>query len=420
MLPALIGAGASILGGVIGGNASKKAAKEAAAAQDRATQSNERIANRQFELAQQYIGPYAQAGVPALNALQSRVIGGSQPSGNALAPNKQGNAGGYFPEGQGAQSMAAPDWNAYINAPENRDILDHYNQLSPQDKARFPTPADFAREHWQGIGSTEGRAVTPFAEQAPIEMTQDASGVYGLPQDFDNAFGPRPTQEAFSFGQPQPTEADYFGPGKFQADPGYQWRLDQTLQGVTGNKFAQGLGHSGSRLTALQDRAGNLADQTYGDWWSRQNSLYGTALNQYNTNRNFASGRYDIDAARSDARYDTDRGFFNQDRGFLTDRFDRQTGDIFGLANIGQQGAAAVTGAGQNMSNALMQGNQNQADARGNAAIASANSTNSLIGNALTAYGMFGGGFGGGGGYSWPTSGAIKNVGGGGKAGGYF
>lgn len=411
MIQALL-AGASILGGVMGANASKKAAKEAAAAQDRATQMNAQLAREQMALAQQYNGPYAQSGVPALNALQSRVLPGAAPSGgNPLAPSKQGNAGGYF--GEIAPIPSAPDYGAYIRAPENADILNHYNSLGPQDKARFPTPESFAQAHWEGIGSTEGRAVSPFSGQqqaAPQPAPQDPSAVYGLSDQFSESYQPRPTSETFAFGGNQPTEQQYFAASKFKADPGYQYQVDQMARGLAANKFAGGLGLSGSRLTALQDRAGNLADQQYGDWWNRQNSLYQTALSQYNTNRAFARSSYDIDAARGDARYDTDRNFYNQDRGFAAGRFDRQTGDIFGLAGIGQQGAAAVTGAGQNMSNALMQGNQNSADAKGNAAIASANSTNALIGNALTAYGMFGGGFGGGG---YPNAGApIQNWGG--------
>ena len=424
--------GASVLGGIMGGNATKKAAKQTAAAQDRATQMNAQLAREQMALAERYNAPYAQAGVGALNALQSRVLPGAAPQGNALAPSKQGNAGGYYPEGQvnrqglsevfqaqgdsfGQGGQGGPDFNAYINAPENRDILDHYNQLAPQDKARFPTAADFGRAHWEGIGSTENRAVTPMAapqQQAP--MAEPQSGVYGVPEGFEDSYRSRPEGQDFRFDQARPNPNAYFGWENFKADPGYQWRVDEASKGVTANKFAQGLGLSGSRAVALQDRAANLADQTANNWWQQQNTRYQTELGQYNNDRGFARSGYDIDQARGDARYDTDRNFYNNDRNFLSGRFDRQTGDIFGLAGIGQSGAAALTGAGQNMSNSLMQGNQNSADARGNAAIAGANSTNAMIGNALTAFGMFGGGggYGGGyGGYTMPKTGGSKTWG---------
>jgi len=59
-------------------------------------------------------------------------------------------------------------------------------------------------------------------------------------------------------------------PGSFQADPGYQFSVNQALQGV-GRANSKMLG-SGNIMTALADRAGGMASQAYD---TRVNQLSG-------------------------------------------------------------------------------------------------------------------------------------------------
>ena len=54
--------------------------------------------------------------------------------------------------------------------------------------------------------------------------------------------------------------------GAFQAGPGYQWNVDQALDQTSRAGAASGMLMGGNTLTALQDRAGNLANQEYGNW----------------------------------------------------------------------------------------------------------------------------------------------------------
>jgi hypothetical protein len=54
--------------------------------------------------------------------------------------------------------------------------------------------------------------------------------------------------------------------GAFQAGPGYQWNVDQALDQTARAGAASGMLMSGNTLTGLQDRAGNLANQEYGNW----------------------------------------------------------------------------------------------------------------------------------------------------------
>ncbi|ANW00686.1 hypothetical protein [Bradyrhizobium icense] len=55
----------------------------------------------------------------------------------------------------------------------------------------------------------------------------------------------------------------------FQASPGYDWMVDQSLEGIARKANALGVSAGGNTLAALSDRAGNLANQEYGSWLDR-------------------------------------------------------------------------------------------------------------------------------------------------------
>lgn len=59
----------------------------------------------------------------------------------------------------------------------------------------------------------------------------------------------------------------------FQAGPGYQYAVDQSLDGVNRHAAATGMLASGNTLAALSDRAGQMANQEYGNWQSRLGGL---------------------------------------------------------------------------------------------------------------------------------------------------
>ena len=62
--------------------------------------------------------------------------------------------------------------------------------------------------------------------------------------------------------------------GAFQAGPGYQYAVDQSLDGVARKAAALGMGGpQGNTLAALSDRAGNMANQEYGNWQTRLGGL---------------------------------------------------------------------------------------------------------------------------------------------------
>ncbi len=65
---------------------------------------------------------------------------------------------------------------------------------------------------------------------------------------------------------------------QFRSDPGYQFNVDQQIQGVDRSAAARGLLTSGATIKAIQDRASNLADQSYGNYFSRLQGLAGTGI----------------------------------------------------------------------------------------------------------------------------------------------
>lgn len=135
---------------------------------------------------------------------------------------------------------------------------------------------------------------------------------------------------------------------KFKADPAYEFRLSESLRGVENSAAARGVLGSGGTLAGIAERAGNLADQTYGDWWNRERAVQGDTFNR------LAS----IAGVGQTATTDT-----------------------------GRFGAAAASNAGE----AITQG----ANARASGYIGQANAMGGTLSNLIGIYGMTGG-FGGG------------------------
>ncbi len=61
--------------------------------------------------------------------------------------------------------------------------------------------------------------------------------------------------------------------GAFQAGPGYQYAVNQSLDQTRRAADRDGSLNSGNTLTALSDRAGNMANQEYGNWQSKLGGL---------------------------------------------------------------------------------------------------------------------------------------------------
>lgn len=62
----------------------------------------------------------------------------------------------------------------------------------------------------------------------------------------------------------------------FRTDPGYNFIRDESIRGIDRSAAARGLLTSGATIKAIQDRASNLADQSYGNWFNRLGVISGT------------------------------------------------------------------------------------------------------------------------------------------------
>lgn len=59
----------------------------------------------------------------------------------------------------------------------------------------------------------------------------------------------------------------------FRASPGYQWQVDQATDAVARKASSLGALGSGNTMTAITDRASNLADQEYDDYLGRLDNI---------------------------------------------------------------------------------------------------------------------------------------------------
>jgi len=324
MLPALLAAGSSIVGGLISGNAASKAAKAQVQAQQIADRRYREAAQRAEELQQ----PYLQAGYGGLNALTARL---GLPTQGVSSAIDRAAAGGIN-----------TDWAAYGRA--NPDLAAEASRVVASGE--FPDEASYYRWHYQNLGQGEGRAAPPTVEgyqsptaagandmvdsgayASPNALTVNSPGVYGHTQD--------PTYQ-------DPGEFS-FSIEDFKNNPAYQFALEQGTGQVLASAAATGALQSGAALKALQDRGQK------------------TAYNFYNQERDFARQSYDTDRKFN-------RDIYENDRNYLTTRFDRGTDDLFRLSDRGQNAAGVVTNTAIGAANQGAQAARGIADAKaGNA-----------------------------------------------------
>jgi hypothetical protein len=122
----------------------------------------------------------------------------------------------------------------------------------------------------------------------------------------------------------------------FQADPGYQWRMQQGTNAINSNAAAMGNQLSGATLKALAKYGQGLASQEYSN-----------AFDRFNQNRNFAQGQY---------QFGTQMGMNNALNQYnaANQQANQRYGRFSDLAGYGQNSASNMgnlaTGYGQNMS----------------------------------------------------------------------
>lgn len=301
-----------------------------------------------------------------------------------------GGATGQTGPALGSGAQGAPDWKAYLAA--NPDVAQWaQNHGDPNIPLDQQSPEQRAAYHWAHEQQVYGSAPRPLtylpAANDPGQAPQGpATNPDGSPTDLLGASRPTP-EAAPTFTRPDqgtaPDASQFFS--NFTADPGYQFALDQGLRAENAKYGARGLLKSGSAMQGINDYAQGMANQQYGNWYSRQNDLYKTALNLFTTNRANANQNFENDRGYGTNLFLNQRDFtnnnFTNDRAYQTGRYDTATGNLFDLANMGQRAAGAVGGANQSYANDASNIFGAQANAQANAAQQRASANAGMFGS---------------------------------------
>lgn len=298
----------------------------------------------------------------------------STTSGASASPSDAGTgapaAGPTYNVPQG-NSLTQPDWNAYGAA--NPDIAANgwLTEHPPSSVGDLNgdgqlTNADSYAAHYAGNGAQEGRALPTTA--APGTDLMSAS---------------RPTAiTAPTFGA-APNSTDYFA--NFQQSPGYAFQRDEALRGANASYAGRGLLKSDSAVKGIMDRASNLANTDYNNWFSQQMQKLNSDRSQYNTDK---TTNYDI-YNNAQTRQDNN---FNTDRGYQTGQFNTGTDNLFKATTVGLTAAGATGSAATTYANNAQNIFGNTANAQGDAANSTAAANAGLAGSvAGTATNIFNG-----------------------------
>lgn len=363
-----------------------------------------------------------------------------------------------------APSAGQPDYSAYLSA--NPDVAAEYQSLIARADPNSPWfrehgldrgPEGFAEWHYQNNGQNEGRAL-PTASAQPQPTAQPslpaptmtggappgyadptAPGGYGVGPRPD--IGPRPAAY-----QSTVAPGGYTAPARmtdsaaptldlslesFRASPDYAFRKAEQDRALDATASRMGGRMSGSRIKAALERSGNLADGEWTDWRDHRTGVWRTDLGQYNTDLARKDARFGDDRAfgygmtrdqRRDWEYDDGQGYgrsrdaygdwtadrarsdglYDDDRRFVTGRYDQRNAELMRLAGFGTNANSANNSAAQSFASNAGGAMTAGARARGDAAIQSgnawANAGNNVANMSTYLAGRYmTGGYGGGG-----------------------
>jgi len=216
------------------------------------------------------------------------------------------------------------------------------------------------------MSPVSGQATPPSYSYNPYNTGQQVS--YQSPNGQQQAYGPGSLnmQQA----NPQSGMQNYLNTTgyqllgdpsyqRYQQSPGYQYAVDEAMGQVQRNAASRGLLESGRVMRDMTDRAQGMALQDYGNWWNRQNQLYGDYQNRL---AGLAGG-----SVGSEQAYN-----LGQTMGAGTMQTGNNLASLFG--NQGTSGFGGMVNTGAAQANNLMNSGNTQAQ------INSANSATQLAG----------------------------------------
>jgi len=200
--------------------------------------------------------------------------------------------------GPGQQWASAEDWVAQTQLP---------NALAAGEQRTYPTLAEAPAAAAEAPGST------PMNTPAPTFTRPDQGGAPGSEPFF----------------------------GNYEESEDYKFLRDKALKAVNNQFGARGVLRSGGAARELMREASGLASQDKNQWFNRQNTLYQSALQQFNLDRGNTNDNFNTDAARGLATW-------ADARDYGTNQANTATNNLFRLAGVGQSALGQVTAAGSN------------------------------------------------------------------------
>lgn len=183
-------------------------------------------------------------------------------------------------------------------------------------------------------GGTMGSGITPYNPLANYNPE-----TYNAPAPFT----PPAYEGATPFARPEYEAAQPFTAltiDEMNADPGYQFRMQQGQQALERSGAAKGVTNTGGNLRDILDYGQQAGSQEYG-------AAYGRKLNDYTTNEQNRFNTYQ-------ANYANAMGAYNQNETNRAGAFDRNVGNAASAYNTNAENAYrqyTTNTAGQNMAN---------------------------------------------------------------------
>lgn len=283
------GAVASVGGSLISSSASQSAADTQAQSAQQASQAQLQAAEQSIaaqqqgqEAAQANTQPWINAGSAALGQLGNLLGIQIAPSGQYSAPATSATSGGMASGVGSSNTPSLVDTSGGIPAPNQQLYQSNpaykwaWDQVSQMNQNRF------------GVGYQRNSDPANIAKEIQVAMNQQ--GTIGTLNPASTA-GNGQFQPGTVYGGPTGGFAGSTGTNPLatlENTPGYQWSLQQGLQGVENSAASRGMQLSGATLKDLNNYAQGAAQQTYNTQVGDLMSLAGLGGSSAGTSANAA------------------------------------------------------------------------------------------------------------------------------------
>lgn len=205
--------------------------------------------------------PFYEGGVGAFNVLMDMmgVNGGNVKTRDQIYNNLKDQYTTTTTSGGEGSMFVAPD-GSVMDASDPQSVARYMQTLDPRQQGMRTSIGVMA-----GSGDYDGLAEYGFKAMNPTQTTSTID-YDGLNAAVDAQFGAQETPDNFG------SLMESFSADKFEADPGYQFRLDEGQKVIERAAAARGQYYDPSTVKAMSEYNANMADQTYGDAYNRYNN----------------------------------------------------------------------------------------------------------------------------------------------------